>query len=71
MSHLRVTILLLFLTASAALFAQAKATPPRSIDVERSTITVHVYRSGLFSFAGDNHEVRAPITSGTAGYRHP
>lgn len=66
MSHLRVTILLLFLTASAALFAQAKnAAPPRSIDIERSTITVHVYRSGLFSFAGDNHEVRAPIASGT------
>ena len=28
-------------------------------------MTVHVYRSGLFSFAGDNHEIRAPITSGT------
>lgn len=27
-------------------------------------MTVHVYRSGLFSFAGDNHEIRAAITSG-------
>ena len=34
------------------------------IDVEHSTITVHVYRSGLFSFAGDNHEIMAPIASG-------
>ncbi|HEY6952646.1 MAG TPA: YceI family protein, partial [Bacteroidota bacterium] len=24
-------------------------------------MTVHVYRSGLFSFAGDNHEIQAPI----------
>jgi polyisoprenoid-binding protein YceI len=35
------------------------------IDVEHSTITVHVYRSGLFSFAGDNHQIEAPIASGT------
>ena len=27
-------------------------------------MTVHVYRSGLFSFAGDNHEIQAPIASG-------
>ena len=26
-------------------------------------MTVHVYRSGLFSFAGDNHEIHAPIAS--------
>lgn len=36
-----------------------------TIDIEHSTITVHVDRSGLFSFAGDNHEIRAPIASGT------
>jgi polyisoprenoid-binding protein YceI len=28
-------------------------------------VTVHVYRSGLFSFAGDNHEIQARIASGT------
>ncbi len=42
-----------------------KGSNPTSIDIERSTVTVHVYRSGLLSFASDNHEIRAPITSGT------
>ena len=37
----------------------------RTIDTERSVLTVHVFRSGIFSFAGDNHEIRAPIASGT------
>ena len=27
-------------------------------------MTVHVYRSGLFSFAGDNHEIQSPVASG-------
>jgi len=34
------------------------------MDIEHSTMTVHVYRAGLFSFAGDNHEIQAPIASG-------
>ena len=60
-------ILFFFVTApSAVLFVQAdKPAMPGAIDVEHSTITVHVYRSGLFSFAGDNHEIQAPIVSGT------
>jgi polyisoprenoid-binding protein YceI len=36
-----------------------------AIDVDRSSILIHVSKSGLFSFAGDNHEVRAPIASGS------
>jgi polyisoprenoid-binding protein YceI len=43
----------------------AQASHPRAIDTERSTMTIHVYRSGVFSFAGDNHEIRAPIAAGT------
>jgi hypothetical protein len=46
------------LAASPALGAS------RSIDTSRSTITVRVGKSGLFSAFGDNHEVRAPIASG-------
>lgn len=58
--------ILLLLIASAVLPAQApRAAASTSIDIEPSTITVHVSRSGLFSFAGDNHEIRAPIASGT------
>ena len=37
----------------------------RPIDVEHSTLTVLVYKSGLFSAFADNHVIRAPITSGS------
>jgi YceI-like protein len=33
------------------------------IDVQHSVITVHVFKSGLFSAFADNHEIRAPISS--------
>lgn len=36
-----------------------------AIDVDRSSILIHVSKSGMFSFAGDNHEVRAPIAAGS------
>ncbi|HME82243.1 MAG TPA: YceI family protein [Candidatus Eremiobacteraceae bacterium] len=34
------------------------------IDATRSKMTVYVYRSGLFAFAADNHQINAPIGSG-------
>ncbi len=37
----------------------------RAIDVERSTLTVRVFKAGLFSFAGHNHEIQAPVASGS------
>jgi polyisoprenoid-binding protein YceI len=37
----------------------------RAIDVERSTITIHVDKAGLLSAAGHEHWVAAPISSGT------
>jgi polyisoprenoid-binding protein YceI len=40
----------------------AQSTP---IDTSRSKITIHVDKTGLFSFAGDKHEISAPLTSGT------
>jgi polyisoprenoid-binding protein YceI len=56
------SIVLLFVgVASPLLVAQAAGL----MDAEHSTMTVHVYRSGLFSFAGDNHEIQAPIAAGT------
>jgi len=51
--------LLVLLTYSLS-FAQ---TAP--IDTARSKITIHVDKTGLFSFAGDKHEIAAPILSGT------
>jgi polyisoprenoid-binding protein YceI len=63
---LRFTAVFVFL-CSSLLFAQnaAKASVPLRIDTQRSKITLHVFRGGLFSFAGDNHEIAAPIANGT------
>ena len=36
----------------------------RSIDTARSKITLHVFKSGLFSAFAHNHEIEAPIESG-------
>ena len=36
----------------------------RTIDLERSTITIHVGKAGLFSVAGHEHWVEAPVSSG-------
>src|SRR5579862_8686928 len=45
--------------AAGPLMAQEKA-----IDTQRSTITIHVSKSGLLSAAAHNHTVVAPISSG-------
>jgi polyisoprenoid-binding protein YceI len=37
----------------------------RDIDREKSTVTVRVSKAGVFRAFGDNHEVRAPIKSGS------
>jgi polyisoprenoid-binding protein YceI len=39
----------------------------RHIDAAQSKLTVFVYRSGFFAFAGDNHEISAPVASGEVG----
>ena len=50
----------LILAASlATLAAQDK-----NIDIQRSTIAIHVGKAGLFSVAGHDHWVNAPISSG-------
>jgi polyisoprenoid-binding protein YceI len=38
---------------------------PRPIDTGRSTLTVFVYKSGLFSAFADDHIIQAPIASGS------
>ena len=47
------------LVAAGPLMAQEKA-----IDTQRSTITIHVGKSGLFSAAAHDHTINAPISSG-------
>jgi polyisoprenoid-binding protein YceI len=51
----------LLLVFAAAQLCTAQSRP---IDPHRSSITVQVSRSGIFSFVGDNHTIRAPIISG-------
>jgi len=48
-----------FLTVVALASAQEAA-----IDPQRSTITIHVGKAGIFSVAGHEHWVNAPISSG-------
>jgi hypothetical protein len=37
----------------------------RVIDIGRSTITVHVFKSGLFRAFADNHVIQAPLAEGS------
>src|SRR5579864_9208223 len=37
-----------------------------NIDTQKSTLTIHVGKTGVFSGLGHEHEVHAPIHSGTA-----
>jgi polyisoprenoid-binding protein YceI len=42
----------------------AEASSERAIDTGRSAVTVRVYKSGLFSSFGHDHEIRAPLKDG-------
>ncbi len=55
-----VTLSVAFLAAVAI-----AAGDDRAIDVQRSTITIHVGKAGLLSAAGHEHWINAPISSGT------
>lgn len=44
--------------------AQPAATTHQAIDTDQSTMTVRVFKTGLFRALADNHEVRASITAG-------
>lgn len=54
-----ITLSLSLLTLSYPLSASE-----RPIDPSRSSVTIHVGKSGLFSAAGHEHEVSAPIAEG-------
>jgi polyisoprenoid-binding protein YceI len=43
----------------------AAAPATREMDVARSTLTVRVFKTGLLSAFGHNHEIRAPIARGS------
>jgi polyisoprenoid-binding protein YceI len=45
-------------------WAAVACAQPHSIDAAKSTLTVRVYKAGVFSALGHNHEIAAPITRG-------
>jgi polyisoprenoid-binding protein YceI len=55
-----ILFLILFAVGKALSFASEK-----QIDPERSSITIHVGKTGLLSAAGHEHTVKAPIAGGT------
>ena len=61
----QIVILSVFTIGIAAL-AQDKI-----VDTNRSVMTVHVYKSGMFSAFGHEHEVSAPIVEGSINEQQP
>jgi polyisoprenoid-binding protein YceI len=53
--------ILALIAFSCALLAQTR----HDIDVDKSVLTIRVYKSGLFSAFAHDHEIRAPIQSGS------
>src|ERR1041385_5295331 len=53
------SVFLLFFLSSLALAS------PASVDTQKSTLTVRVYKSGFFSAFAHDHEISAPIDSGS------
>lgn len=52
------------LVATLLVFAVSAKAQDKAIDVQQSTITVHVGKTGIFSIAGHEHTVDAPIEGG-------
>jgi polyisoprenoid-binding protein YceI len=55
-----------FLAAVSLVYAMGASAQQRNIDTQKSTLTIHVGKTGVLSGLGHEHEVRAPIHSGTA-----
>lgn len=54
----------LLVLLAGLLWPAAARSEKRPIDVSRSVLTVHVFKSGLFSLFAHNHEIKAPIAQG-------
>src|SRR5216684_2013519 len=56
----------LLLAAASLVYALGVSAQQHNIDTQKSTLTIHVGKTGVFSGLGHEHEVRAPIRSGSA-----
>jgi polyisoprenoid-binding protein YceI len=57
---------IVFLAIAGLMFVMGVSAQQRNIDTQKSTLTIHVGKTGVFSGLGHEHEVSAPIHSGTA-----
>src|SRR4051812_23324735 len=64
LSNLGVRSILLAVWVAGWVCSEAALAQPRAIDAVKSTITVRVYKAGVFSAFGHNHEIAAPIADG-------
>ena len=55
-----------FLAAASLMCIPGVSAQQHDIDTQKSTLTIHVGKTGAFSGLGHEHEVRAPIHRGTA-----
>jgi polyisoprenoid-binding protein YceI len=55
-----------FLAAMSLMCVLGVSAQQHNIDTQKSTLTIHVGKTGAFSALGHEHEIRAPIHSGTA-----
>jgi len=69
---LRIRLIAVTLAIAAATMVQAAdSAGTQAIDPEKSVITVTVFKAGLFSALGHNHEITAPIRSGSFSQQPP
>ena len=54
-----------FLAAMSLMCVLGVSAQQHNIDTQKSTLMIHVGKTGVFSGLGHEHEVRAPIQSGT------
>src|SRR5690242_11926962 len=55
----------IYTTMVLVLYLGTSLAQTRPIDSQHSFITIRVFKSGVLSGFADNHEIRAPITSGS------
>lgn len=67
-ARLRIVTAVLVVVMAAGPGRSLAATP---VDVQRSTLTVSVFKSGLFSVFADNHTIRASIAAGSISEDEP
>ncbi len=58
-------VILLAATLALVVLPRPCDAQPRAIDSKRSTITVHVFKSGVFKAFADDHVIEAPLAEGS------